>query len=195
SGFVRPTYPEQVAVSYYQASLIIEMLEQQFGAATTRALLQAFAQGKTTERALRDVTGKSTAQIDTLFGRFVASRLADDSRMKAAHAATDYDALVRQATADALESAIYIWPYDMTVHVRLADLYARTGNAKGAVRERQVIVALQPVDMAEARYQLALAHYQAGDRANARREVLRALEAAPSFERAQELLLKLSEGK
>jgi Tfp pilus assembly protein PilF len=46
--------------------------------------------------------------------------------------------------------------------------------------------------MAEARYQLAVAHHEAGDHGSARKEVLRALEAAPNFERAQELLLKLS---
>ena len=57
------------------------------------------------------------------------------------------------------------------------------------------IVALQPVDMAEARYQLALAHFEAGDVTSARREVLRALENAPNFERAQELLLRITERK
>ena len=47
------------------------------------------------------------------------------------------------------------------------------------------------VDRAEAFYQLALAYHQAGETEGARREVLRALELAPSFEEALELLLKL----
>ena len=71
----------------------------------------------------------------------------------------------------------------------------RGGNRAGVVRERQAIVALQPVDMAEARYQLALAFFENGDVASARREVVRALENAPNFAKAQELLLKLSEGR
>jgi Tfp pilus assembly protein PilF len=50
---------------------------------------------------------------------------------------------------------------------------------------------LNPVDRAEALYQLAHAYSRAGDRAAARREVLRALEVAPSFEKAQELLLEV----
>ena len=54
--------------------------------------------------------------------------------------------------------------------------------------------ALAPVDMAEALYQLAVALSDAGDAAGARREVLRALELAPSFAPAQELLLKLQPG-
>lgn len=193
SGFVRPSYPEQIGVSYYQASLVIEMLEQQFGEATTRALLQAFAQGKSTETALRDVVRKTPLEIDQLFAHFVQQRLSDESRVKAARAASDYEALAAQATTQALESAIYIWPYDIDLHARLAESYARSGNAKEAVRERQVILALAPADLAEARYQLALSYEAAGDNASARKEVLRALEIAPSFDRAQQLLLKLSE--
>ena len=62
------------------------------------------------------------------------------------------------------------------------------------MRERQAVVALNPVDRAEALYQLALAYYEAGDGQSARREVLRALEDAPNFEKAQELLLRLQRG-
>ena len=57
--------------------------------------------------------------------------------------------------------------------------------------ERQAVVALKPVDRAEALYQLALAHFEAGDRTAPRREVLRALEQAPSYQKAQELLLRI----
>jgi Tfp pilus assembly protein PilF len=53
---------------------------------------------------------------------------------------------------------------------------------------------LNPVDRAEALYQLALAQLEAGDNAAARRTVLRALEIAPNFERAQELLLRVRSG-
>jgi len=42
-------------------------------------------------------------------------------------------------------------------------------------------------------YQLALAHATAGDAAAARREVLRTLDLAPNFEKAQALLLTLQE--
>ena len=56
------------------------------------------------------------------------------------------------------------------------------------------MVALNPVDRAEALYQLAQAYYEAGDAPAAKREVLRALEDAPNFEKAQELLLKLQQG-
>jgi tetratricopeptide (TPR) repeat protein len=93
--------------------------------------------------------------------------------------------------ADALERAIYISPYDVAVHQRLAALTARLGDRARAVRERRAVVALAPVDMPDALYQLALALSEAGDAAGARREVLRALELAPTYAPAQELLLRL----
>jgi Tfp pilus assembly protein PilF len=57
------------------------------------------------------------------------------------------------------------------------------------VRERRAVVALAPVDRPEALYQLAVAYREAGDSASARRTILRALEDAPNFEKAQSLLL------
>ena len=42
-------------------------------------------------------------------------------------------------------------------------------------------------------YQLALAYANAGEVSAARREVLRALDLAPNFEKAQALLLSLQE--
>jgi tetratricopeptide (TPR) repeat protein len=80
----------------------------------------------------------------------------------------------------------------MDYHARLAEVYAASEEREKAVRERRAVVALQPVDRAEALYQLALALRDAGDRSEARTQVVRALEAAPAFERAQELLLELS---
>lgn len=93
--------------------------------------------------------------------------------------------------ADALESAMFMNPFDIAQHERLARLYARSGEKRKAVRERQAVVALNPVDKAQAFYDLAMAHRDAGDVTAARRSVLRALEEAPHFQRAQELLLTL----
>jgi tetratricopeptide (TPR) repeat protein len=94
--------------------------------------------------------------------------------------------------ADALEAAMFVHPYEITQHERLAALYARqNGDRRKAIRERLAVVALNPVDRAEAYYQLAIAYRDAGATADARRAVLRALEEAPHFERAQELLLAL----
>lgn len=99
-----------------------------------------------------------------------------------------------RAAADALDRSMYVQPYDLKRHERLAALYARLGDKRGAVRERSAIVALDPVEKAEAYYRLALAYRDAGETAQARRAVVRALAEAPDFQLAQELLLALRGG-
>ena len=101
----------------------------------------------------------------------------------------------KRGAADALERAVWIHPFAPEPHARLAALYAELGDNAKAVRERRVIVGLRPTDRADAYYRLAMALNRAGDKVGARREVLRALEAAPSFGLAQDLLLDLHEGQ
>jgi tetratricopeptide (TPR) repeat protein len=131
-------------------------------------------------------TAKATAELRELVGRnesdYESTMMLADLLTKAGDA---------RGAAAALDRAMYISPGDAKAHTSLAALASQIGDRKLAVRERAAIVALAPVDEAEARYQLALAYFEAGDVAAARREVLRALEAAPNFERAQQLLLKL----
>ena len=95
--------------------------------------------------------------------------------------------------ANVLNKAVLVWPYEMDLHERLAELNTTVGNHPEAVREREAVVALGPVDRAEALYLLALAQQDNGDSQSARRSVLRALEIAPNYESALELLLTLQE--
>ena len=96
-----------------------------------------------------------------------------------------------QGAIEALQRAVHIYPFDEETHDRLAGLAAELALHPVAVRAREALVALDPVDLAGALYQLAVAHYQAGDTTRARRTVLRALERAPNFEAAQDLLMTL----
>jgi cellulose synthase operon protein C len=285
AGFVRPTYPGQVMHSYYQASLVAELIELEHGERALRDMLRAYARGRTTEQVFREVLRTDPAAFDARFdrwmreqyaaqlaaievsatggrqprvgGAFVAAlSAAQEALQRGAHAdarrhaeqalalfpeyaglnsahrllhevhvqagdaraaadalrgqirynAADYDAHVELAglleslgdqagAADVLERALYIHPYDPQVHVRLAELYAVTQQHEKAVRERRAVLALRPVNRADAHYRLALALEQAGRRDGARREVLRALEIAPGFEDAQQLLLRVRGGR
>ena len=106
------------------------------------------------------------------------------------------DSLGQKAqAARALEAALYVYPFEIPVHLRLAELAAELGWWPLGVRERRAVLALAPVDRAEAHYQLALAYFGSGKLDEARSAVLRALEVAPSFEPAQELLLKIREAR
>jgi tetratricopeptide (TPR) repeat protein len=279
-AFTRPAFPEQIMLAYYQASLVCEMIEKQFGTRALVDMLKGYRRGEGTERVMRMALKISPEELDKRFDAYVRERFArqmaavagaagnsagaprgqfvtlieegrallargqnaqaitvferakalfpeyaeDESpylNLAAAYKATgdlrrasaelqahtllnesDYASNLalaemleqlgdRRGAAAALERAIWISPYDPAIHVRLAAHLAATGDKTKVVRERRAIVALDPVDRAEARYQLALALVEAGDRTAARREVVLALEEAPSFERAQILLLQL----
>jgi tetratricopeptide (TPR) repeat protein len=97
----------------------------------------------------------------------------------------------RAAALEALKAIFYIYPFDARLHKLAGDAYLEEGNASEAAREFRIVVALGPPDMAGAYYDLARSLLAAGRRAEARRELLRSLEIAPGFEKAQELLLKL----
>ena len=119
------------------------------------------------------------------------------TRNETAWDANMLEADLREKTGDdpgamkALERLIWIFPYDVTIHTRLATLAAKHGDHVRSVRERRAIVALDPADPLDARYELARAMVDSGDVAGARRELLQVLEKAPSFEKAQTLLLQL----
>jgi tetratricopeptide (TPR) repeat protein len=91
----------------------------------------------------------------------------------------------------ALSRMLWISPYDNTVHDRLATLAAARGDYALALRERRAVVTNQPTDVMMARYELARSLAATGDVTAARRELLQVLEQAPSFEKAQALLLEL----
>ena len=287
-GFMRPAYPQQLIFSYYQASLVGELIERDFGQRAIVDMLNAYKTGATTEQVFQRVLKLSPEAFDAKFDAYLKERFGKlmaviepkdvrkDAMPRAPAVDGEYTSTLSQGiaalemknydeaikwlekaktlfpedasaqgpywllaqaykakgnaraeaneltamtlrnedhyganielssvleqlgdsagAAAALDRAMYISPYDPAQHARLAALFARTGNKRGAVRERQAIVALNPVDRAEALYQLALAYYEAGDGTSARREVLRALEDAPNFEKAQELLLRLQRG-
>ena len=294
-GFVRPRFPDEVILSYYQASLVCEMIEREWGMGALVAMLHGYRDGLATDAVVRRALKVEPAELDRRFDRYVRQRFAtplgsirvarargdsagmptvvpppgepgaddfvghllrgraladagrdaealphlqrakvlfpelagDESprwplarilekRGDLALAAAELDTLttlgeapyeallalarVREALGDradaaaALERAIWVSPYDVALHQRLAGLHEATGAPAKAVREWRAVVALEPVDRAEALYRLALAYEKAGDVPEARRAVLRALEEAPNYERAQELLLRLRGG-
>jgi tetratricopeptide (TPR) repeat protein len=269
-GFMHPAYPEQVMFSYFQASLVCELIARDAGEPALLRMLQAYKAGQTTEQVFQSVLKTDMAAFDRKFDaylreRFATSlagldefrarmgegralvqrgqldaaiapltrakalfpqyggdeaptlylaqifekkgdtrRAADELRLFVSLNETNYQAHVMLAdllqklgdakgAADALDGAMFINPFELPMHQRLAELYRAAGDARNVVRERRAIVALAPVDRAEALYQLAVAYREAGDAGAARKTVLRALEDAPNFEKAQTLLLTIHE--
>jgi cellulose synthase operon protein C len=86
-------------------------------------------------------------------------------------------------------------PFDAQAHSVLGRLALDRGDAETAIREFRAVVALKPVDGAAAHTDLAESYLKGGHRTEARKQTLAALEIAPSYERAQNLLLALSEAR
>lgn len=93
---------------------------------------------------------------------------------------------------EALRLGFYIAPFEPLAHARAGELYLETKDGAGALAAFQSALALRPPNEAEALYNVARAYHALGRTAEAKRSVLRALEAAPSYEKAQELLLTLT---
>lgn len=291
-GFMNPDYPQQVIHSYYQASLVFQVIEERYGFDVIRDMLRGYAEGRTTEELFESLLGTPITEFDDEFDDYMQDRFArplagliqiaeprpgpndiegmerfvlshpgdligrlqlavqlyraerfDESEQHflttleifpgfggvdsplwfiaqiqqgrgdladAAQTLTQLTAISeshyrgmlthseilaelgsQQESADALDRAVLIWPYEMSLHERLAELHAELGNAPQAAIERAAVVALDPVDRAEALYLLAVAQREAGDPGEARRSVMDALSIAPNYEEALEFLLSL----
>ncbi len=81
-------------------------------------------------------------------------------------------------------------PFDAEAHTMLGRFALQKNDAETA-REFRTVIALGPVDRAAAYTDLAESYLSAGKRAEAKKQTLAALEVAPTYERAQGLLLKL----
>jgi len=269
-GFMHPAYPEQVMFSYYQASLVCELIAKDYGEDALLRMLQGYKAGLTTDQVFTQVLKVEPAAFDKKFDAYMRERFAAplagldefrarltegraafdrqqyDAALPALERAkaifpqfggdgspywylamiykakgdtrraadelgrlvglneTDYKAYLELAAlrqnlgdakgaAAALDGAMYINPFEPAAHKQLAELYRAAGEPAKVVRERKAFIALDPVDRSDALYELATAQRAAGDAAGARKSVLRALEDAPNFEKAQTLLLSLYE--
>ncbi|NNG17244.1 MAG: tetratricopeptide repeat protein [Gemmatimonadales bacterium] len=293
-GFMRPAYPQQVIHSYYQSSLVFELIEQDYGFEAIRRMLEAYRDGADTPSIFRSVLDIEPEALDSKFNAYLETRFAGalaslshaearegdgarprtrDLARRAQSDTTDfvaqlglgralfaegnldealppllrakalfpeylgndsprwllgqiyrsqgqldraaaeladlttrnakhYPALLALAeieatrgnlepAARALESLMYVYPYAMEHHGRLAGLSTRLGNHETALRERHAVVALEPVDRPQALYELARAYQRVGNLDAARRTVLRALEEAPNYQDALDLLVEL----
>ncbi len=277
SGLNEPQFPAEIGLTYFEASLVCRMIQDEHGVAAIRAMLQGYAHGRDTPGVLHDVFGMTPAEFDAHFDAWVRNRYAqplaaidpsdgikppegsyvrlirdagnlvdsapDSARRlllraeqlfpgyggadgaawalaqldqsqgrlrdalpqvevvtsseETAASANDLEVTVRLALGDsagalgALRRLQWITPYDVALHQRTAALADALHEYAAAVVERRAVLALAPVDRIDARYELARALYRAGEKTQARTEVLGVLEDAPNYVKAQELLLQI----
>ena len=98
----------------------------------------------------------------------------------------------RARALEALRLSFYVAPFEHAAHSRAGELYLENRDAPAALAEFAAALALRPPNVAEANYNVARAYHALGRASEAKRSVLRALEAAPAYEKAQELLLTIT---
>mgnify|MGYP006271557797 CR=1 FL=1 len=208
-GFIRPEYEQQVQVSYMQAGLIKPWEEARAAAMKALQMKDWNKAIASAQRALEiqavDVEDGSP-YVPLAQAQFALGRKADAVATLAAfwkngghdpqalaRLASEYYALGRKAEAiEVMQSINYVAPFDEAQHGQLGDWLLEQNRAQEALTEYRVALALQPADAATAHYRLARALVALERSKEARSAVLRALEIAPSFRPAQQLLLQLA---
>jgi tetratricopeptide (TPR) repeat protein len=291
AGFTRP---DTIALAYFQASLVVDLIVEKYGEPALHALLRSYGEGLTTDAAVQKALGASLDDLQAAFDARLVQRyaalgqalrvpenvdignvrdpaglqelaarhrdsyplqlavgqaLAKAGQREAALAAFEravelvptatgqdsphalmaalaekagdtararrelrallaYDhtnveaarklaSLADAANDDSLrrlayEQTVLLDPFDASAHGALGRLALRR-ELPIALREFQAALAAGPVDVVSAHCDLGEALLAAGRWADAKREALAALEIAPTFERAQELLLRAVE--
>ena len=266
-GFIRPTYENQVIVSYMQAGLICEYIGATWGQEALRTMLERFLEGDDTAVAIEAATGLPADEFDRQFAGHIdvefagvlasfedwaetqrsiqaAVQSGDWPAVSEASGAAialmpDYvdegspylylaraereagnrdlardtlmtywrlggyapDALMRlarwlvedgdNATAiEVYEAVLLVSPLDEAVHAELGDLLLDVRPAD-ALREFTVLAALEPHDRASVDLRLARAHLALDDSDQALEHLMYALEIAPQYREAQQLLLEI----
>ena len=93
------------------------------------------------------------------------------------------------------ERIVALDPFDGDARAALGRMAMQRNDVEFASREFRTVIALKPIDPAVAHTDLAESYLKAGKRDDAKRQTLAALEIAPTYERAQDLLLKLAEAR
>ena len=88
-GFVRPTWPGQVAVSYFHASFVLEHIEREFGFPSVLEMLDGYRGGLGSDDVIQKTLGISPAVLDTAVDEVLDARFGAAARglAKADHGA------------------------------------------------------------------------------------------------------------
>jgi tetratricopeptide (TPR) repeat protein len=132
--------------------------------------------------------GNQAARLEQLRIMLQNQQHDDDSTVLLATAALERGDL--ESARYYMDRAVAITPYRIDVHRIGAEIARRQNDPQMAVRELEVLVDLDVNDPVEARTDLAEAYLANGQAPEARRNILSALEIAPSYQRAQQVLLQ-----
>jgi tetratricopeptide (TPR) repeat protein len=76
-GFVRPRYPNQIVISYFQAGLVCKMIDDVWGFDSLVELLKGYAQNKSTADNIQQVLEVSAEEFDKQFAAYIDDMLGE----------------------------------------------------------------------------------------------------------------------
>jgi tetratricopeptide (TPR) repeat protein len=270
SGFLRPSYENQVIVSYNQAGLVCDFIGSKWGPEIFSEMLLAFKNRATTDEVFDQVLEINSFAFDRQFRDYVDGLFGDiSSRYKewaalnnnlSVYAASEdwpkvietanqslimyadytesdsvYEPLARayreledfdnelivlenyvdrggyspramQRLAEllkeqdrllnrheVLQSLRWVSPFDEELHSNLAASYSNFRDSENAILEYNILLDTDAQDIASAHLGIAELHLEEGRTELARRHTLMALEAAPYFRDAQNLLFQITQ--
>jgi cellulose synthase operon protein C len=142
TGFIRPSYPNQVQVSYVQAGLICLFVEQRWGFERLSLFLHQFDRNTTTAAAVESAFKMKPADFDEQFDAFVRSRygalLAGMNEWQAQYSAAR-KAIQNEQWADAIapaQRAVELYPEHTgpgSPYLLLARALDKSGQRPGAI--------------------------------------------------------------
>ncbi len=97
----------------------------------------------------------------------------------------------RDAAIETMQALLLVAPLDAQLHADLGDWLLDAKRPKEALAEYQAYAAMDPQDQAAMHYRLAKAYLGLDDRDQGRKQLLYALEIAPEYRDAQQLLLEM----
>ncbi len=268
-GFMRPSYEDQVIVTYMQSGLVFEFIDIEYGFDKIVDILYQLKDGTDAVTAIETTLGISVADFDAHFKQFIdieygpllngmtawqedqqASFAAlETSDWQAAIAAgqranftypdyvevdSPYIAMARaysrledkdnefltlqtfwqkggyaprslltlaayyleradqNAALEVLTDVLWSDPFSEDVHIKLGDLYLALDQPQAALEEFQVLLALDPIDKADANLKMATAYRALNNTELTMQHLMTALDIAPQYRPAQMLLLEIS---
>ncbi len=268
-GFMRPSYENQVIVSYMQAGLIFQFIADEYGHEHIVDMLYQFVDGTDPVTAIENSLDISAREFDRHFKQYIdiqfgpmLNNLAvwqeDVGATLRAYQAGDWEETVAAAdraiftypdyveqdspyiakarayaqlgqdelkfetlqtfwqlggysasslkeladsylTRDRIDEAIdvlrdihYVDPFDADTHGKLGDIYMEREEYQPALNEYLVALALEPLDLASANYRVASAYQAMNDTEQSMNYLMTALDIAPQYRPAQQLLLEMS---
>jgi len=144
-GFVRPSYPSQVVVSYFQAGRICDFISEKWGYAKLLAMMHAFGESKATPDVVRSQLGLEPEAFDKEFLAWLDKQV--------------------RPTLDGYD--------EWQKHMKSLAAHARSGNNDEIIKEGQQAITIYPdfVEGHSAYEVVADAFTAKGDKDNARKQL------------------------